>query len=86
MATLGFSWVKSNRLKVLSFAKVSSPEEYYILAIFVPLLEHFITNLSSQFNGTLKNVFALQGLIPSKLSGYSSSKQLQLMIKICHLY
>ena len=58
-------------------AKVSSPEEYYRLAIFVPLLDHFITDLSSRFNGTLKNVFALQGLIPSNLSGYSNDEILQ---------
>jgi len=45
-------------------AYVSSAEEYYRQAIFISHLDHFVTDLKTRFGGVLKDVFALQGLIP----------------------
>ena len=49
----------------------SSAELYYLEALFIPFLDHFIDEISSRFGKKEADVFMLQGLIPSRLKDYS---------------
>lgn len=41
-----------------------SPEEYFKRSIFIPFIDHFLSQLNSRFNDRLKTILPLEGLIP----------------------
>ena len=54
-----------------------SAQTYFINALFVPFLDHLITDLQLRFKDVLKEVVGLQGLIPSRLSAYDDEQILK---------
>lgn len=46
------------------------PEEYYKISIFIPFLDNLIQQLHSRFDHRLKQIIALEGLIPFKFGIY----------------
>jgi len=50
----------------------SSPEEYYRISIFIPFLDSILLQLQTRFNQQLKEVIALEGLIPANFSAYNN--------------
>ena len=71
---LGFELSAPRRCKKQT-ARNNTPaetdEEYFRRAVFMPLLDHFIVELTSRFSREFNGILALEGLIPANLSKYS---------------
>ena len=52
----------------------SDCETYYRITVFLPFLDHMITELHARFDEKLRNLAPLQGLIPTKLSQYTDQQ------------
>lgn len=58
--------IQTNRVNI----KAKDSEEYYKIAIFIPFLDHLITQLHFRFDKRLQNIMPLEGLIPYNLEHY----------------
>lgn len=65
-----------NRQTQRSNVSGSSPEEYYRSSIFLPFLDHIITQIGSRFDG-ICYVIALEGVIPAYLDKYVDAEILE---------
>lgn len=49
----------------------STPEDFYRRAIFVPLLDHFISEVEARFSRDFQGILPLEGLIPGNLHKFT---------------
>jgi len=54
-----------------------SPEDWFRITIYIPFIDHFITELSSRFNDRFKDIIPLEGLIPANNNKYKTEEILK---------
>ena len=57
-------------------------EDYYRESLYIPLVQHFVTDLKARFSTPVRQAFPLQGLVPSLLDKYSDDE----ILKAADLY
>jgi len=57
--------------------KTSNPEDWFRITIYIPFIDHFITELNSRFNDRFKDIIPLEGLIPANNHKYKTEEILK---------